>query len=799
MRFKHLLCSFAIVGCGESPESLQQAELGQANAAPLAIAPGGHASALSGSRSKSRHGCWTWRNVEIVGGGYVPGIVFNTSEPDLVYARTDIGGAYRWNPRTNRWIPLLDWVGWDEWGLTGVDSLATDPVEPNRVYVLAGTYTNDWDPGNGAVLRSKNRGRTWRRSQLPFKCGGNMPGRNMGERLAIDPNNNRILYLGARSGNGLWRSSDYGRSFRQVRSFPDGVGTYAQDPSDPSGYGSDPLGIVWVVFDARTGSPGSATQTIYVGVADLGQSIYYTTNGGRSWRALPGQPTIPAFMPHHAVLASNGTMYITYNNNGGPYDGSEGDVWKYDTQTGVWTKITPPSAVGQWWGFGGLAVDAQNPDTVMVAALNQWWPDANIWRSTDGGATWTAFWDMEWLNESPGWPPIQEFYYVHDISGAPWLDWGASPAPPEVSPKLGWMIGDLDIDPFNSDRLLYGTGATLYGVDNLTDLDVGDVVTISVRAQGIEETSVQDLISPPEGAPLLSALADIGGFRHDDLNVVQPAFYSDPYNGTTTSLDFAELDPATIVRTGWGDGGGNAGISFDGGSTWTPMATEPPGSGGGVITISASGASIVWSPAGAGVHHSLDGGATWAPSVGIPDGARIASDRVDDSAFYGFADGTFYRSEDRGASFNATTASGLPSSGPVRFKAVPGRTGHVWLAGGSAEAEYGLWFSRNSGATFRKLRNVEEADSIGFGKAARGRRYPALYTSARIRGIRGIYQSDDAGRSWVRINDHRHQYAWTGATITGDPRVYGRVYVGTNGRGIVYGEPCRRHRHRHRR
>jgi hypothetical protein len=40
----------------------------------------------------------------------------------------------------------------------------------------------------------------------------------------------------------------------------------------------------------------------------------------------------------------------------------------------------------------------------------------------------------------------------------------------------------------------------------------------------------------------------------------------------------------------------------------------------------------------------------------------------------------------------------------------------------------------------------------------------------------------------VRINDNLHQYGSTTAAITGDPRVYGRVYFSTNGRGIIYGD-----------
>jgi xyloglucan-specific exo-beta-1,4-glucanase len=66
---------------------------------------------------------YNWKNVQIVGGGFVPGIVYNESEAGLVYARTDIGGAYRMDPATNRWIPLTDWIGWNDWGLTGIVSL----------------------------------------------------------------------------------------------------------------------------------------------------------------------------------------------------------------------------------------------------------------------------------------------------------------------------------------------------------------------------------------------------------------------------------------------------------------------------------------------------------------------------------------------------------------------------------------------------------------------------------------------------------------------------------------------------
>jgi photosystem II stability/assembly factor-like uncharacterized protein len=727
---------------------------------------------------------YTWRNVQIAGGGFVPGIIYNQSEANLVYARTDIGGAYRLDTTTNRWVPLLDSIGWTDWNLNGVVSLATDPVDPNRVYIAAGMYTNSWDPNNGAILRSADRGATWTRTTLPFKLGGNMPGRGMGERLAIDPNNNSILYLGAPSGNGLWRSTDSGVTWAQVANFPN-VGNYVAVPGDA--YQGDNQGIVWVTFDKSAGTAGSATEAIYVGVADKQNTVYRTTDGGTTWERIAGQPT--GYLAHKGVLDPvNHYLYIATSDTGGPYDGGHGDVWRYATATGAWTQISPvPSSdtSNNYYGYSGLTVDRQHPNTLMVTAYSSWWPDTMIWRSTDFGATWTQIWD--WTRY-----PNRSFRYTQDISAAPWLNL-TTPAPraAEVSPKLGWMTESLEIDPFNSNKMMYGTGATVYGSDNLTNWDTGGTITITVKALGLEETAVNDLISPPSGAPLLSALGDIAGFRHNDLTVVPSTTFRSPDWSTTTSLDFAEASPSYVARVGNCDTANGAiciGYSSNGGTSWSVMPKQPTGvSGGGTVAVAASGGRVLWAPDSAAVSYTTNNGKTWTASTGIPSGARVASDRVNSNKFYAYSGGTFYVSTNGGASFTATVTTGLPAV-PIRFKAVFGREGDIWLAGGTTTGAYGLWHSTDSGASFTRLSTVDEADTIGFGKAAPGQTYPALYTSAKIGGVRGIFRSDDAGATWVRINDDQHQYGWTGATITGDPRIYGRVYLGTNGRGIIYGD-----------
>ncbi|WP_405770998.1 RICIN domain-containing protein [Streptomyces sp. NBC_01538] len=691
-------------------------------------------SGSGGSQTPAGTGPYVWKNAQVVGGGYVDGLVFNPREKGLLYARTDMGGAYRWDAAAEQWIPLTDQFGDKDWNLLGIDSLATDPVDPNRLYIGAGTYTNSW-AGNGAILRSTDQGRTFKRTDLPFKLGGNEDGRGAGERLVIDPANHSNLLLGTRK-NGLWRSTDSGVTWGQVSAFPvkDGAGSGA--------------GISFVTY----GPAGS--NTVYVGVADKSTSLYRSTDGGSTWQAVPGQPT--GQMPQHGVFSGDGSMYLTYTNVVGPNGVTAGSVWKYTPNNGAWKNISPSQGS---YGFSGLAVDPQKPSTVMVTTLDRWWPQDEVYRSTDGGANWKAL-----ASKS-----------VRDASGAPYLGTG-----------IGHWMTALAIDPFNSGHVLYGTGSGIWRSKDANASDSGATSHWINGARGLEETAVQDAIAPPGGATVISSMGDQGGFHYStsrSLTTVPSGQLKNPLMITSTDIDFAQSNPSLMVRVGRG-GSQDGAFSTDGGSNWKGFASEPVGSAdSGQVALSADGSAIVWTEEGQAPYRSTDRGASWSRVGGLGTGAVVVADRSSAGTFYSLSGGTLYASTDGGASFTAR-ATNLPSG---RLAAAPGIAGDLWLSGNYK----GLLHSTDGGRTFTTLNSVSDASALGFGKAKEGTGYQALYLIGTVRNVTGVFRSTDKGATWLRVNDDAHQWGNIsgGGVITGDPDTYGRVYIGTNGRGLQYGDP----------
>jgi len=723
---------------------------------------------------------YVWKSVQIVGGGFVDGIIFHPSVKGLRYARTDMGGAYRWSEEERRWQPILDWVPFADTNLMGVESIALDPNDPDRVYLACGTYSNPAAP-DGAILRSSDRGQTFLRTDVPFKFGGNESGRGNGERMKVDPNDGNVLFLGTRHA-GVWTSRDGAVSWSRVTSLPE----TGDDPAaTPESFWRGPAGVVFVVIDPRSGAKGKASTTIYAGASITGRpNLFRSTDGGKSWSALAGEPT--QYMPTRAVLSADGQLYLSYASIPGPWRMSDGAVWRYDTATGAWTDITPdrPDATRRF-GYVAVSVDAHNPGVVIASTFDR--PAVNgvgedIFRSTDRGAHWK---------------PIFGGGGTYDYAAAPYV----APTP------IHWLF-DIEIDPANSDHAMFTTGYGGWETFDLTAVDRGEPTHWTVMSTGIEETVALALASPTKGVPLISGIGDYGGFVHGNLDQPSPEGASSPPRfGNTTGVAIAEKAPETVVRVGLSAehrADANISYSLDAGKTWQGTAATPfAGAKLGQVAVSADGAHWIWVPDKAAGYLTTDHGATWVKARGLPPEVRVTADPVDPNRFYGLAlfAGTLYVSTDGGATFSEQplgvavgraephgdqvwpSKRGDERGGQDRLYAAPGRVGDLWLA-----AFDGLYHAAKLGEKFQHQDGVGEIHAFGFGKAAPGATTPALYLVGVVNGQRGIFRSDDGARSWVRINDDAHQWGLV-LQISGDPKTYGRVYVGTHGRGIFYGDP----------
>jgi hypothetical protein len=693
---------------------------------------------------------YAWSTALFGAGGYITGIVYHPSVQGLAYIRTDVGGVYRRNPGSSAWIPLNDDLNRDDNQLEGAASLAVDPNDSQKLYVAAGMYLPSWGR-TAAILRSGDRGATWSRTELPIRLGGNSDGRGTGERLQVDPNKGSILFLGT-SQDGLFKSTDAGATWSQVAGFPASAGA------------------TFVLFDKSSSGNGAATRTLYVGIAATsGETLYRSTDGGATWAPVPGGPA--GLMPVQGALDGSGHLVLTYANGLGPNGITAGAVYKLTTASNTWTNISPAAPSASWqFGYGGLALDPRNTNTIVVSTIDRWSTGDDLYKSTDGGATWTG------LNAIS----------THTAPGNPWMTayYGGS-----LAGKMGHWISDVDIDPFNSNNIMYNTGYGLWESNNLGSASVA----WSFNVSGIEETGLYSpLVSPGTGAHLFTALGDVSGARYDTNFNSIGGYYGNP-NSSNYSVDVAELNTSVVART---TASNNAlMLSSDNGLSWRQVASVA-GYDSGRVAVSASGTTLLWVPGGLSALYSTNGGASWSAATGYPVTGAVASgsffnpvaDRVANGYFYtyDFSKGTILESANNGKDFTAIVQGMdvLPSwSSQHQLASVPGTVRRdLWLA-----TPNGLWHINGANAAPLKIAGVQAAYGVGFGMAAPGKAYPAVYISARIDNVYGIFQSLDGGASWNRINDDKHQ--WGGVNyVTGDMRIFGRVYIGAMRGGVVVGD-----------
>jgi photosystem II stability/assembly factor-like uncharacterized protein len=695
---------------------------------------------------------YDWRSLNFGGGGFIDGFVFHPREKGLLYARTDIGGAYRFDPAGKRWLPLLDHLGKDDGDLMGVLSIAVDASDANRVYAACGLYTGEW-ARKAALLASNDRGATWQTHELGLRLAGNGPGRGTGERLQVDPRRPERLLLGSTQ-DGLLQSTDRGQSFSKLGGFP--------------------ARHVSLVLFAPT------AKTLYAGSHDQ-PGLFVSTDDGASFTRIA---ELPAQAPQRAAFGPDGSLYVSFAAGDAgtvtnPGNAKTGSVWRR-APDGRWRDITPVKPrSGDGFGYSGLDVDAKRPGRVVVSTIERWGQGDEIYVSDDFGASWAPL------------SPRSAF----DASTHPWLQAYQG----KTRHPQGHWLADFKIDPHDGERAVYGTGYGLWMTGNLG----APKVNWAFSVDNLEETAVLGLESPNGGAALLAAMGDVSGAAWDDLAQGPKNGLFLPAGETCRSVSFAELNPGVVARTS--DGAANGGYwSPDGGASWRPFgpstrnAKTPEGwtASSGQVAVSAKGGFFLWAPDKQPALFSRDRGKTWNLSQGWPAERDVTltpvADRAVEGVFYVLdrANGRILVSVDGGASFQPGI-TGLPKLQgwqPAQLVCAPGKLRDLWLALPDA-----LLHFAGADSKPRTLRSVAQPWRVAIGKAAEGASYHAVYVWGKLslgsgEAVEGLFRSIDGGASWQRINDDRHRYGRLNA-LAADPLEFGVVYLAPEGRGVVIGKP----------
>ncbi|MGM9489991.1 WD40/YVTN/BNR-like repeat-containing protein [Ideonella sp. YS5] len=708
-------------------------------------------------RPSSFGGGYEWSSVPFGAGGFVDGFLFHPKERGLLYVRTDIGGAYRFDTRSHSWVPLLDHLSLADADLMGVLSLAIDPQDPDRLYAACGLYLDE-RVRPAALLASTDRGATWQQHELGIHLGGNWAGRGSGERLQVDPRDGQVLWLGT-SRDGLLKSTDRGRSFK-----PQGLAARH---------------VSFVLIDPAGSEPGKASRTVYAGSHD-DPGLYVSRDGGASFER---EAATPRQAPQQAAFASDGSLYVTFAQGEGPVAcnpsyARSGGVWKR-TPDGRWMDITPelPGEGRRGFGYSAVDVDRQMPRRVVVSTIERWVEGDDIFLSEDGGANWTSVGQAS----------------VHDARAYPWLQ-----AYMRTERRLGHWTSAVKLDPFDGQIAVYGTGYGVWMTHGLGAARRGSKVRWDFTVEGLEETATLEIRSPSEGPRLLAAMGDVAGAAWEDPERPPGHRFFLPGKETNRSVDFAELAPKIIARTSDGPSSGH--WSDDGGASWRPFATSPRTERvqSGHVAVSAAGGSFLYAPKKGQALRSDDRGRSWSPCEGWPQssGAELkpVADRTVEGVFHVLDRdrGQVLTSTDGGRRFEPSL-TGLPRIDEgqwAQLLSAPGTAHELWLV-----LHDRLLHVAGRGQEPRRIEGVAGAWMMALGRGKPGAAYRhSLYLWGQVRPgrygapVEGVFRSDDGGASFQRINDDAHRYGRL-LSMAADARHHGVVYLAPHGRGVVMGRP----------
>ena len=456
--------------------------------------------------SASNLGDTSWHILRIGAGGYVTGLDISPDGSTRV-VRTDTYGAYILNG--TQWQQLVTTksmpasVTSSSTTAQGVYEVRIAPSNPNIIYM---NYM-------GLIFKSLDKGVTFQQTAFAQVTESPNDGyRPQGQKMAVDPNNPDIVYVGTPQ-NGLFVTEDGGNTWQNVGAIP---------VSQKDTNGNFP-GVDAIAFVPSLGNANGRTNTIFA--YSYGNGVYQSVDGGISWKSIAGPSSIT-----YAAVSSTGMYYVAAGGH---------SVWSYAKN--AWTELVTATA--------GIAAVAVNPlNSNVIAAVNQ---GGSPSISYDAGATWSGVvakislgaMDIPWLATSG----------IYMTSGGLAFD-------PLVPNKL-WLSAGVGV--WNTD--IPSTGFTWR-----------TLVIWNDRSAGIEQLVTNQVLAPPGGHPIIASWDRPFFYISDPDTYPSTYGPVSGSFAAGWSLDYASSDPSFIVGIADWWGVEESGYSANGGQTWKAFVTYPP-------------------------------------------------------------------------------------------------------------------------------------------------------------------------------------------------------------------------------
>ena len=675
-------------------------------------------------------------------GGRVSRVAGVPGDPRVYWAASAQGGVWKSEDGGTVWKSVFD-----DQPVASIGSIAVAPSDPNVVWVGSGeaNIRGNVIAGRG-IFRSTDAGKTWKQVWREVGQIGTITAHPRDPEVAF------AAVLGHAFGpnpeRGVYRTLDGGESWERVlfRDEETGASDVAIDPGNPR--------IVYAGLWQARRRPWEMTS------GGPGSGLWRSGDGGTTWRQLEGHglPAAPWGKVGVAVAPSDGRRVYAL------IEAGEGGLFRSDDGGEKWTRVNGHRTLRQRaWYYSTLTVDPSDPDVV-------WFPQVRLLRSRDGGRT------VQSVPESERWDH-------HDL----WID----PRDPRrmIVGSDGGVSVSLDGGRTWSDPRL--PVAQFYNVD----ADRGSPYRVGGTMQDFGTASGPSDSLRREGIVLgdwrFAGGGEAGDFVYDP---VQPGIvYAGEYGGYISVHDESTGSTRNVPILPW-DASGHGAADLRYRFQWTaPIAVSPFDPNelyhGANVLFRSRDRGATWEAVSTDLTRNDPAKQQWSggPITGDNTGVEvygtifsIALSPLDPGTIWvGTDDGLVHVTRDGGGVWSDVTPPGLPEWGTVESIEVSRHApGTVWVAVDAHRLDdlrpY-LFRTGDQGTTWTDLSAALPQDEPLFVVREDPERAGLLFAGTE----RGLWLSRDAGASWERLKANLPTVKVVDLEIRGDDLV-----VATSGRGL---------------